>query len=122
MTNDVKINFLKENNVDVLSGIENMMDFETYNDILNDFYDSLKDELKKIDDYKNSSDMANYAILVHALKSNARSFGFNKLGEIAYNHEMSSKACDVNYVNDHYHELVDEANRVYDIITEYKKL
>ncbi len=122
MTNEEKINFLKENDVDVETGIENMMDIETYNDILNDFYDSFKEELAKIDNFKNLSDMPNYAILVHALKSNARSFGFNRLGEIAYDHEMKSKQGDISYINEHYNELVSEANRVYDVITKYKNL
>lgn len=122
MTNEEKINFLKENDVDVETGIENMMDIETYNDILNDFYDSFKEELAKIDNFKNLSDMPNYAILVHALKSNARSFGFNRLGEIAYDHEMKSKQGDISYINEHYNELISEANRVYDIITKYKNL
>lgn len=122
MTNEQKIEFLEQKGVDVRTGISNMMDIETYNDILNDFYDGLKEELSKIEGFKNMGDMPNYAILVHALKSNARSFGFNKLGEIAYEHEMKSKESDVNYVNEHYSELVNEANNVYNIITEYKNL
>lgn len=122
MTDNEKIEFLTNNGVDAQTGISNMMDIETYNDILNDFYDGLKDELEKIDNFKNAGDMPNYAILVHALKSNARSFGFNKLGEIAYDHEMKSKAGDISYINEHYNELVGEANHVYDIITKYKSL
>lgn len=122
MTDNEKIEFLTNNGVDAQTGISNMMDIETYNDILNDFYDGLKGELGKIDNFKNAGDMPNYAILVHALKSNARSFGFNKLGEIAYDHEMKSKAGEVNYINEHYNELVSEANHVYDIITKYKSL
>ena len=122
MTDNEKIEFLIQNGVDAQSGISNMMDIETYNDILNDFYESLKEELNKIENFKNQNDMPNYAILVHALKSNARSFGFNKLGEIAYNHEMASKANDINFVNEHYSDLINEANNVYDIITKYKSL
>lgn len=122
MTEQEKVEFLKSQGVDAETGISNMMDIETYNDILNDFYDSLKEELEKIKNFKESNDMPNYAILVHALKSNARSFGFNKLGEIAYAHEMASKANDVNYVNEHFNELILEADKVYDIITKYKSL
>ena len=49
MNNEEKINFLKQNNVDIEKGIENMMDLETYEDILNDFYMALPDDLVKID-------------------------------------------------------------------------
>lgn len=122
MNSEEKLNFLRQNNVDVDTGIDNMMDVETYNDIMNDFYDSMPTELSKIDNFKNIGDMPNYAILVHAMKSNARSFGFMQLGEISYNHEMASKANDVNYVNEHYNELLTEANRVYNLIKQYKEM
>lgn len=119
---DQKIEFLKSMGVDVETGISNMMDVETYNEIMDDFYDSMPDELAKIDNFKNQGDMPNYAILVHAMKSNARSFGFMKFGEICYAHEMASKAGDVNYVNEHYEELLNAAKEVQNIIEKYKQL
>lgn len=122
MNTDEKIAFLEQNGVDAKTAIANMMDIETYNDIMNDFYQELPEELSKIDGYKNALDMPNYAILVHALKSNARSFGFMKLGDIAYAHEMASKAGDVNYVNEHYGELISAVNEVQNIISKYKTL
>lgn len=117
-----KVEFLKSMGVDAEIGISNMMDIETYDDIMNDFYESLPEELSKIDNFKNLGDMPNYAILVHAMKSNARSFGFMELGEIAYAHEMASKAGDVNYVNEHYEEFLAAVRKVQDIITRYKAL
>ena len=117
-----KIEFLKQCGVDVETGISNMMDIETYNEILDDFYNSLDEELSKIVNFKNMGDMSNYAILVHAMKSNARSFGFLKLGEISYNHEMASKASDINYVNEHYLEFLSEVKRVKAIIEKYKSM
>lgn len=122
MDGNRKIDFLIQNGVDANKGISNMMDIETYNEIMDDFYNGLDKELAKINNFKNMGDMPNYAILVHALKSNARSFGFDKLGEIAYAHEMKSKENDINYVNEHYKELIDEALRVKQIIQTYKSL
>lgn len=117
-----KIEYLKSMGVDIDTAISNMIDIETYNDILNDFYDNMPSELEKINNFKNQNDMANYAILVHAMKSNARSFGFMKLGEISYNHEIASKQNDINYVNTHYNELLDAFKEVYEIITKYKSM
>lgn len=117
-----KIEYLKSMGVDVEQGISNMIDFETYDEILNDFYNSMKDELLKIENYKNSNDMSNYAILVHAMKSNARSFGFMKLGDICYEHEMKSKQGDIGYVNEHFNELLNAFNEAYNIITNYKNI
>lgn len=122
MDNDSKIAFLKQYGVDAETSIENMMGIETYDEILNDFYDSLPEELLKIDNFKNACDMSNYAILVHAMKSNARSFGFMKLGDIAYDHEMKSKAGDVNYINEHYDEFLNAVKEVQEIIRQYKNL
>ena len=122
MNNNEKIAFLKQCGVDADTGIANMMDIETYNEIMDDFYTSIPEEISKINNFKMQNDMPNYAILVHALKSNARSFGFMKLGEIAYNHEMASKASDINYVNTHYNELISAVNEVMEIIKRYKEM
>lgn len=122
MDTDRKIAFLERYGVDARTSIENMMGIETYDEIMNDFYDSLPQELSKIDNFKNIGDMPNYAILVHAMKSNARSFGFTKLGDIAYAHEMASKANDVNYVNEHYNEFLNAVKEVQEIISKYKTI
>ena len=122
MNIEEKIAFLKQCGVDVDTGIANMMDIETYNEIMDDFYASIPEEMGKINNFKMQNDMPNYAILVHALKSNARSFGFVKLGEIAYAHEMASKASDINFVNEHYNELISAVNEVIDIIKKYKEM
>ncbi len=117
-----KVEFLKSMGVDADTAISNMIDFETYDEMLNEFYDGINGELQKIDNFKNANDMANYAILVHAMKSNARSFGFMKLGDISYAHEMASKANDVTYVNEHYNEFLQAVKEVYNIITKYKSM
>lgn len=122
MNSEEKINFLRQNKVDVDKGLENMMDIDTYNEILNDFYENVPEDMKKIENYKNLGDMPNYAILVHALKSNARSFGFMDLGEMAYSHELESKAGNINYVNENYQSLVNKVNETLDIIKKYKEL
>lgn len=119
---DAKINFLKQNGVDVDKGIENTMDFETYNEILLDFCDSFVEEVNKFNAYKNAGDMVNYEIIVHALKSNCRTLGFMNTGEMFYQHELASKQNDINYVNEHYNELINEVNRVYAILTNYKAM
>ena len=99
---EMKINFLKQNGVDVEAGIENTMDFETYNEILLEFCDSFAQEVNKFNQFKLAGDMFNYEIIVHALKSNCRTLGFMATGEMFYQHELASKQNDINYVNEHY--------------------
>ena len=119
---DIKRNFLIQNGVDVDKGIENTMDFETYNELLIDFCDTFAQEVNKFNAYKVAGDMVNYEIIVHALKSNCRTLGFMSTGEMFYQHELASKQNDINYVNEHYNELINEVNRVYKILTNYKAM
>ena len=119
---DMKMNFLKQNGVDVDKGIENTMDFETYDEILLEFCDTFPQEVNKFNAFKLSGDMVNYEIIVHALKSNCRTLGFTNTGEMFYQHELASKQNDINYVNEHYNELINEVNRVYAILTRYKAM
>ena len=115
-----KRNFLIQNGVDVDKGIENTMDFETYNEILLDFCDSFPEEVNKFNQFKAAGDMVNYEIIVHALKSNCRTLGFMNMGEMFYQHELASKQNDINYVNQHYDELIYEVKKVYNILNTYK--
>lgn len=117
---DTKRNFLVSNGVDVEKGIENTMDFETYDEILLDFCSTFPQEVNKFNEFKIAGDMVNYEIIVHALKSNCRTLGFISTGEMFYQHELASKQGDINYVNEHYQELLNEVNRVYQILMTYK--
>ena len=119
---EMKLNFLKQNGVDVDKGIENTMDFETYDEILLEFCDTFPQEVNKFNAYKIAGDMVNYEVIVHALKSNCRTLGFMNTGEMFYQHELASKQNDINYVNEHYNELINEVNRVYAILTRYKAM
>ena len=82
------VNLLVNNGVNVNKALELFGDMATYDDTLVTFLNDAENKLKQIDDYKEKADMANYAILVHSLKSDAKYFGFDKLAELAYDHEM----------------------------------
>lgn len=112
-------NYLKENDIDVDASLELLGDMETYDETLNDFLNENKDRIPNIEKYKNENDMNNYAILVHAMKSDSKYLGFKKLAELSYNHEMKSKENDSEYVNSNYDELMAEVNRITDIVNNY---
>ncbi len=117
-----KLNFLKRYGVDVETGIQNTMDEETYNEILDDFFNEIPNNINRLGNFKVQGDMANYAILVHSLKSNARTLGFGAFGEICYKHEMESKAGNTSFINSDFNNLVTSAQNVYAIIRAYKAL
>ena len=114
------VNILKNGGVNVDKSLELFGDMETYDETLNDFLAEIDQKLANIKTYKEQGDMANYAILVHSLKSDARYFGFEKLAELAYNHEMESKANNMYYVTENYDSLMAEANRILNVVKMYK--
>ena len=113
------ISLLINNGVDVKGSLELFGEMDMYDATLNDFLEGINAKLTRLNNYKNLSDMPNYAIEVHSLKSDAKYLGFKKLAELAYDHELKSKANDKYYVNNNYEELITEANRVIELSKKY---
>lgn len=113
------VNFLTANGVDIAKSLEIFGDMETYNATLPDFLSGMKEKVEQLNTYKASADMQNYAIIVHSLKSDARYFGFMNLGEMAYQHELQSKAGDVNFIYANFDSLMAEVNRVKTVVSAY---
>ena len=111
--------FLIQNGVDVDKSLELFGDMETYNDILNDFIEELESKREYLKKYKEISDMSNYTIYAHSVKSDAKSFGFDMLAEYALNHETASKKNNMYYVVNHYDEFMHELSRVERVVKEY---
>jgi HPt (histidine-containing phosphotransfer) domain-containing protein len=113
------VNILIQGGVNVNQALELLGDMETYNETLQDFLSEIDDKVNKIREYKESQDMENYAILVHSLKSDSKYLGFTTLADLAYNHEMASKAGDVRFVIGSYDALINETNRILDVVKNY---
>ena len=90
-----------------------------YNSMLSDWYKGINDKWNKIISYKNNSDMTNYAIEVHSLKSDSKYFGFDTLAEISYKHELESKAGNNTFVNENLAALLEEATRIQNVVKTY---
>ena len=113
------INLLINNGIDVNKSLELFGDMETYNETLSEFLDSVDDKIEALHKYKEASDLPNYAIYAHSLKSDARYLGFTNLAEIALNHEMAGKNNDINFVFNNYDALVEETKRIVKIVCDY---
>lgn len=111
--------YLESMGVDVNHGLELLGDMEMYDMTIAEFYKEFPDKIKKIEEFKNANDMPNYAILVHAMKSDSKYLGFMDLADIAYKHEMASKENNVSFVNENYEQLKREALKIYNITKEY---
>lgn len=113
------IEFLVESGVDVNTSLELFGDIDTYNETIGEFLVGVRDKIALLNNYKDNKDMPNYAIYVHSLKSDAKTFGFTKLSEIALEQEMHSKAGDIFYIQEHFNELVEEVNNSIKIVKAY---
>lgn len=113
------IKYLRENGVDVNQSLELLGDIETYNEMIKDFKSGLPGKLDQIKKYYEDQDMPNYAIYVHSLKSDCKYFGFMKLAELSYEHEIKSKDNDYAFVKNNYDALMEEAEKVKGIVDSY---
>lgn len=113
------IKYLRDNGVDVNQSLELLGDIDTYNEMIKDFKASLKEKRSQIEKYYNDVDMPNYAVYVHSLKSDCKYFGFLKLAELAYEHELKSKANDYEFVKENFESLMEETKRVQGIVDNY---
>ena len=96
------VSILINNGVNVEGSLELFGDIATYDETVVDFLESVDNKLEDINKYKEASDMTNYSILVHSLKSDAKYLGLTVLAEMALNHEMESKNNNINYVYNNY--------------------
>ena len=111
--------YLRSKGVDLDKALELLGDMEMYNMTVVDFLAEVEEKWHRIEDYKLKGDMPNYAIEVHSLKSDSKYLGLMKLADIAYQHELSSKANDQSFVDNHFKELEMEFNKTLNLIKNY---
>lgn len=116
------INILKNNGVDLDASLELLGDMEMYDETLAEYLSSIAEKVNNLAKYKNEKDMANYSILVHSLKSDSKYLGFTHLAELALNHEMESKNNNLEFVDDHFEELILEVKRIIQVALDYLKV
>lgn len=113
------VKFLKDNGVDINKSLELFGDIKTYNETIGEFLVGIHSKIKQAITFMENKDLNNYAIIVHSMKSDARYFGFTKLGDLAYEHELKSKAGDIYFVSSHLNDLIEETNKAIILIQEY---
>ena len=113
------VNYLKMSGLDLDKALEVLGDIDIYNETLHDFLEEIKCKIPLIEQCVQSLDMANYKVLLHGLKTDAKYLGMTKLAEIAYEHEIKSKESDTEYIKSNYGTLILEINRVLAIVNNY---
>jgi HPt (histidine-containing phosphotransfer) domain-containing protein len=110
---------LTEGGINVEEGIQYLGDESTYNEFLDKFLTESETRIPDIKRFKEALDLPNFVILVHAMKSDSRYLGFTKLAELSLQHEMAGKEHNITLINEHFDELMNEANRIILLVKEY---
>lgn len=100
------VSILTDNGVNLNSALELLGDLSFYDETLEAFLEENKTRVKDLESYKEAQNMEDYAILVHAIKSDSKYLGFTELADIAYEHELASKANNIDEVNTKYTKLM----------------
>ena len=111
--------FLISKGIDIEKSLELFGDIQTYDDTIGEFLVGITNKLAKLSNYKENKDMRNYTIYVHSLKSDAKTFGFTELANIAFEHEQKSKMGDIFYIDDNFSNLEKQVNDAVIIIKQY---
>lgn len=91
-------------------------DISFYRDMLRQFEGDCADRRRQFEAYFAGRDLWNYAVLAHALKSNARTIGADALSERARRMEAAAKQGNAGYVAAHHEELMQSYATVADAI------
>ncbi len=113
------IHYLEENGVDITKSLELFGDADTYNETIGEFLVGIHSKINQLINQMNAKDFANYSVTVHSLKSDAKTFGFTTLADIAFEHELKSKAGDFYYITTHINDLIKETNKAILLIKDY---
>lgn len=113
------VSILTDNGVDLEKSLEYLGDLSFYDETLETFLEENKTRVPNIEKYLKEQNMADYAILVHAVKSDARYLGFTSLFDIAYEHEMASKANNIDEVEKNYDKLIKEIDKYEELAKKY---
>ena len=116
------MDFLRDNGIDIDSAIEILGDIEMVNETMDDFLLEMDDRIPLMEEYITTSDMENYAIIVHAIKGDSKYLGFTKLADMALEHQLRAQDNDNVYVKEHYEELMDEISRIIEVVHSYKDM
>ncbi len=113
------VNLLVANGIDIKKSLELFGDMNTYDQMLEDFLKEVDGKIANARKYKDTRDMANYAIIVHSLKSDCRYFGMDALADMFYEHELAGKRNDRFFVDQNFSNLVSEAEKMIKVLKRY---
>lgn len=100
---DDKIEYLKDNGIDVNAAITNLQDINAFNEVLYSFYNDIDNQILSLENALNNP--ANYAIIAHGLKGDCNTIGISDLAKLCSIHEQKGEDQDLTFINAQYNNL-----------------
>jgi len=94
--------FLEANGIDIKAGLNLLGDISMYNETMSMFVEETEKRIPLLHKHKENNDMENYAILVHAIKSDCKYLGIMSLADLSHQHELKSKDKDIEFVKNNF--------------------
>ena len=91
-------------------------DEEFYRSLLREYQDTYPERTQELVTALDASDMGNYAVKVHALKSVSRTIGATELADAAFELEKAAKAGDIDTVKEKHPVMLEEYKRIITVI------
>ena len=105
--------------IDLNASLELFGDINTYNDMLEDFLKEIDGKMANAKKFKEEADMANYAIVVHSIKSDCKYFGMMGLADMFYKHELAGKENNFYFVTENFDALEAEEQKMVSVLKRY---
>ncbi len=105
--------------LDTGTGLLHCGNKETYFYILKTFYESVEENAQALNKCADAGDIQNYSIRIHSIKSNCRTIGATKLGDMAEALELSGKNGDTIYVLNNHAAFIAEYNNIKTKLTDF---
>ena len=112
------INYLKQNGIDGEKTIANLGE-DMYKELLEMFLNGIVDKVNKLRESLINNNMKDYSTYVHAIKGECAYLGCTELVNQALEHQNKSSENDINYITQNYPTLVNEIQRVINVICVY---
>ena len=114
---DTKI--LTDAGIDLNQSLSLFGDMKTYDEMLEDFLREVDGKMAQAKKYKEEANMAEYAVMVHSLKSDCKYFGMMNLADLFYKHELAGKENNYYFVTTDFDNLERELNRMVRVLKKY---
>lgn len=111
--------YLESQGVEVDKALETLGDMEMYTETVKDVVDESENKLNDLKKFIELKDMTNYAVVAHALKSDAKYAGMFDLAKIAYEHEMAGKEGRLDFAKENIETLIRETHKKMEILNKY---